>query len=68
VPTFKHTNGAKCVVTTSHFRDGRSGVRIPTGVRKRVFSSPNCPDQLWGTLSLLLNGYRFLLGVKEAGS
>jgi hypothetical protein len=27
------------------------------GQGKRFFSSPECPDQLWGLLSFLINGY-----------
>jgi hypothetical protein len=31
---------------------------------KRFFSSPKCPDQLWGPTSLLFDGYWYsLLGV-----
>jgi hypothetical protein len=34
------------------------GVRLPVG--SRIFSSPHRPDRLWGTSSLLSNGYRGL--------
>jgi hypothetical protein len=32
------------------------GVRVPVGAR--YFSSPRCPDRLWGPPSLVSNGYR----------
>jgi hypothetical protein len=34
------------------------GVRVPVG--SRIFTSPCCPDQLWGPPNLLYNGYRGL--------
>jgi hypothetical protein len=34
------------------------GVRVPVG--ERIFTSPCCPDRLWGPPSLLSNGYREL--------
>jgi hypothetical protein len=38
--------------------DQRVGVRVPVG--SRIFSSPRCPDRLWGPPNLLSNGYRGL--------
>jgi hypothetical protein len=38
------------------------GVRVPLG--SRIFSSPRCPDRLWGPFSRLSNGYR---GAKRLG-
>jgi hypothetical protein len=34
------------------------GVQVPVG--SRIFSSSRCPDWLWGSLSLLSNGYQGL--------
>jgi hypothetical protein len=38
---------------------------------KRFFSTPKCPDQLWGPPSLLISGYQELFpggwGVKQSG-
>jgi hypothetical protein len=46
--------------------DGGIGVRIPVG--SRIFSSPLCPDLLWGPPSLLSNGYReFSSRIKRQG-
>jgi hypothetical protein len=38
--------------------DWEVGVRVPVG--SRIFTSPCCPDRLWGPLNLLYNGYRGL--------
>jgi hypothetical protein len=44
------------------------GVRVQVLARARFFSSVHHPDQLWGTPSLLSNGYLGLsLGVKLLG-
>jgi hypothetical protein len=34
------------------------GVRVPVGAR--ILSSPLHPDRLWGSPSLLFNGYRWI--------
>jgi hypothetical protein len=44
--------------------DREFGVRVPVG--SRIFTSPYCSDRLWGTLSLLSNGYRGLFP-RESG-
>jgi hypothetical protein len=36
--------------------DRAVGVRVPVG--SRIFTSPCCPDHLWGPHNLLHNGYR----------
>jgi hypothetical protein len=47
--------------------DRKVGVRVPVG--SRIFTSPYRPDQLWGPLNLLYNGYRGLFpGGKAAGA
>jgi hypothetical protein len=44
-------------VTTGYGLDGRRvGIRLP--VRSSIFTSPYCPDRLWGLLNLLTYGYR----------
>jgi hypothetical protein len=37
-------------------RDGGPGIQILTG--QEIFYSQKCPDQSWGPLSPLINGYR----------
>jgi hypothetical protein len=46
-------------VATGYGLDDR-GVGVRVAVKSRIFSSPCCPDQLWGPPSLLSNGYRGL--------
>jgi hypothetical protein len=46
------------IATTYGLDDRGVGVRVPVG--SRIFSSPNCPDRLWGPHNLLSNGYRGL--------
>jgi hypothetical protein len=41
---------------TGYGLDWEVGVRVP--VWSRIFSSPCCPDRLWGPPNLLYNGYR----------
>jgi hypothetical protein len=44
-------------IATGYWLDDRGvGVRVPVG--SRIFSSPRCPDRLWGPPNLLSNGYR----------
>jgi hypothetical protein len=50
------------IATGYGLNDRRVGVRV--SVKARSFSSPRCPDRLWGPPSLLSNGYR---GVKRQG-
>jgi hypothetical protein len=38
--------------------DWEVGVRVPVG--SRIFTSPCCPDRLWGPPNLLYNGQRGL--------
>jgi hypothetical protein len=52
-------------VATGYGLDGRGS--IPRS-GKRFFSSPQRPDWLWGSPSLLSNGYRRLSGDKTAGA
>jgi hypothetical protein len=55
------------IVTDYGLDDREVGVRVPEG--SKVFSSPNCPDQLWGSPNLISNGYQGLFpGVKAAGA
>jgi hypothetical protein len=43
-------------IATGYGLDGRGvGVQVPVG--SRIFSSPRCPDRLWGSTNLLSNGY-----------
>jgi hypothetical protein len=43
------------------------GVRIPVG--SNIFTTPCCPDRLWGALNLLYNGYVVLFaGCKAVGA
>jgi hypothetical protein len=45
------------VIATGYRLDGRGvGVRVLAG--PRFFSSPRCPDRLWGSPSFLSNWYR----------
>jgi hypothetical protein len=39
---------------------GNQEVRIRVPVGSRIFSSPHCPDRLWGVPRLLSNGYQGL--------
>ena len=54
-------NSSVSIVTT--LQDVRPGVRIPTG----AISSPKRPDRLWGSHSLLFNGYRILFPMGKSG-
>jgi hypothetical protein len=42
------------VATGYELDDREVGVRVPVG--SRIFSSPRCPDQLWGPPNLLSSG------------
>jgi hypothetical protein len=46
-------------MTTSYGLDDR-GVRVQVPVGSRIFSSPHCPDRLWGPPNLLSNWYQGL--------
>jgi hypothetical protein len=46
------------IATDYKLKNREVGVRVP--VRSKVFSSPRRPDRLWGSPSLLCNGYRVL--------
>jgi hypothetical protein len=46
------------IATAYRLDDQGVGVEVPEG--SRIFSSPHCPDRLWGSPSLLFNGYREL--------
>jgi hypothetical protein len=51
------------------YRLDDQGVRARVLVGSRIFTSPHCPDQLWGPPKLLSNGYwgAFSPGVKQLG-
>jgi hypothetical protein len=54
-------------IATGYRLDYR-GVGVPVLVGSRIFSSPSCPDWLWGPSSLVSKEYRgFLPGSKAAG-
>jgi hypothetical protein len=61
-----YSRGSSVGIATDYGLEGRGS--IPGRVR-RFSSSPQRLDQLWSTLSLLLNGYwgLFPLGVKRQG-
>jgi hypothetical protein len=46
------------IATGYGLEDCGEGIEVPVG--SRMFSSPRRPDQLWGSPSLLSNGYRGL--------
>jgi hypothetical protein len=55
------------IATGYGLNDREVGVRVPVG--SKFFTSPYCPDRLWGPPNLLHNGYRgFLPGGKAAGA
>jgi hypothetical protein len=44
-------------IATGYGLDERGvGIRVPVG--SRIFSSPRCPDRVWGPSNLLSIGYR----------
>jgi hypothetical protein len=43
------------------------GVRVLVPVGSRIFSSPRCPGRLWGSPSLLSNGYWGLFAQGQSG-
>jgi hypothetical protein len=53
----------------SHWRIEDRGIGVWVPVGPRIFSSPRCPDRLWGPPNLLSNGNRGSLssGVKHPG-
>jgi hypothetical protein len=44
------------IATAYGLDDWGVGVQVPVG--SRIFSSPHCPDRLWGPPNLLSNGYQ----------
>jgi hypothetical protein len=55
--TLDKSRGSVVGIATGYGMEGGGvGVRVP--VRSRIFSSPSCPDRLWGPPNLLFNGYR----------
>jgi hypothetical protein len=46
-------------IATGYWLDDQ-GVGIRVSVGSRIFSSPRCPDRLWGSPNILSNGYRGL--------
>jgi hypothetical protein len=43
----------------TRLRAGQPSVRVSiSDTGKRFFSSPKCPERLWGPLSLMFSGYR----------
>jgi hypothetical protein len=53
----KHHNIDVVGIATGYgLDDQEAGVQVPVG--SRIFTSPCCPDRLWGPHNLLYNGYR----------
>jgi hypothetical protein len=56
---YKRSRGKVVSIVTIYGLDNR-WVGVQVLVRKRIFTSPYCPDRLWGTPTLLSNGYQGL--------
>jgi hypothetical protein len=54
--TTNSTYSAVGIATHYGLDDREVGVRVPVG--SRIFTSPCCPDRLWGPPNLLSNRYR----------
>jgi hypothetical protein len=66
IPLHRSRDSAVGIATGYGLEDRGVGIRVPVG--SRIFFPPNRPDRLWGSPSLVSNGYcGFSPGVKRPG-